>query len=101
MDVWEVHHLCEETFYIAEDFVDLFIKMAPPVPKNRLQLVGITSLYISSKATESLPPGVEELAYMTDGACTVEEIQQLEEVITRGFGGGQISIEDLGGLRWG
>ena len=95
------YHLHDETYQTAEDFVDLFIKVAPPVPKHRLQLVGITCLLISSKASESFPPGVEELADVTDWNCSVEEIQQLEEVITRGFSSGQISIKDLSGLGWG
>ena len=99
--VWGVYQLYKKTFYLAEDLIDHFLSVAPPVPKNRLQLVGITCLFMSTRIEESFPPRLEELAYITAGACTVEEIQQLEIIISRGLNGGQISIEDLGDLSWG
>ena len=46
MEVGNEYHLLYETYYTEEENVDLFIRVVP-VPKNRLQLVGITSLYIS------------------------------------------------------
>ena len=84
-EVWEVYRLHKKTFYLAKDFIDHFLSVAPPKPKNRLQLVGITCLFMSTRIEESFPPRLEELAYITAGACTVEEIQQLEIIISRGL----------------
>ena len=101
MEVWGVYYLHKETFHLAEGLLDHFLSVAPPVPTSRLQLVGMTCFFMSCGVEESSPPSLEELAYLTDGACTAEEIQQLETIISRCLDGGRISFEDLRGLRWG
>ena len=101
MDVWEAYSLHKETFYLPEDFVDRFLGLASPVPKNRLHLIFITWLFMGSKIEESCPPKLEEFAYVTDGACTEKEILQMELVISKGLNGGQITIGDLRDLSLG
>jgi cyclin E len=46
-------------------------------------LIGITCLFISSKIEEIYPPKVSEFAYVTDGACTEDDIQTKELVILK------------------
>jgi cyclin E len=48
------------------------------VPKNKLQLVGVTALYIASKIEELWPPRAQEFAVTTDGAFSDQDIQQME-----------------------
>jgi len=84
IEVCEVYRLHRETFYLAVDFLDRYLGMAESVPKNRLQLVGVTCLFIGAKLEEIYPPKLQEFAYVTDGACNEEEILQMElEILKR------------------
>ena len=65
IEVCEVYRLHRETFYLAVDFIDRFLGVAPAVPKNRLQLIGVTSLFIGAKIEEIYPPKLQEFAYVT------------------------------------
>ena len=44
---------------------------------------GITCLMIAAKLEEIYPPKVADFAYVTDGACTQEDIQDKELVIMK------------------
>jgi cyclin E len=58
--------------------LDRYLAGADNVPKNRLQLIGVTCLFIGAKLEEIYPPKLQEFAYVTDGACTEEEILVME-----------------------
>jgi len=89
IEVCEVYRLHRETFYLAVDFIDRYLGVAEvAVPKNRLQLIGITCLFIGAKIEEIYPPKLQEFAYVTDGACTEEEILQMELVVLKGLNWG-------------
>ena len=88
IEVCEVYRLHRETFSLAVDFIDRFLGMAPAVPKNRLQLIGVTCLFIGAKIEEIYPPKLQEFAYVTDGACTEEEILQMELMVLKGLNWG-------------
>lgn len=51
--------------------------------KHNLQLLGITSLFIAAKLEEIYPPKLTEFAYVTDGACTEEEILDQELIMLK------------------
>uniref|UniRef100_A0A286XN21 Cyclin-like domain-containing protein n=1 Tax=Cavia porcellus TaxID=10141 RepID=A0A286XN21_CAVPO len=74
LEVCEVHTLHRETFYLAHDFFDRFMLTQRNINKNMLQLIGITSLFIASKLEEIHAPKLPEFAYVTDGACSEEDI---------------------------
>jgi len=78
VEVCEVYRLHRETFYLAVDYVDRYLSTQRNIPKTRLQLVGVTALFIAAKNEEIYPPKLTEFAYVTDGACTEEEILQQE-----------------------
>ena len=65
IEVCEVYRLHRETFYLAVDFLDRYLGIAEPVPKNRLQLIGVTCLFIGAKLEEIYPPKLQEFAYVT------------------------------------
>ncbi|XP_041975567.1 G1/S-specific cyclin-E [Aricia agestis] len=79
-EVCEVYKLHRETFHLTVDYVDRYLANTADVEKGRLQLIGITCLFIAAKVEEVYPPKIGEFAYVTDGACTTEEIL-LEELL--------------------
>lgn len=81
IEVCEVYRLHRETFYLAIDFVDRYLSTQRNVPKTRLQLVGVTALFVAAKTEEIYPPKLSEFSYVTDGACTDEEILQQEMLL--------------------
>ncbi|XP_070616380.1 G1/S-specific cyclin-E1 isoform X2 [Erythrolamprus reginae] len=83
MEVCEVHRLHRETFYLAQDFFDRFMATQQNVVKTILQLIGISSLFIAAKLEEIYPPKLHQFAYVTDGACTEENIIGMELIIMK------------------
>ncbi|XP_028673456.1 G1/S-specific cyclin-E2 isoform X2 [Erpetoichthys calabaricus] len=83
LEVCEVYALHRETFYLAQDFFDRFMVTQENINKNMLQLIGISTLFIASKIEEIYPPKLHEFAYVTDGACSVEEIIDMELIILK------------------
>uniref|UniRef100_A0A8C0KC14 Cyclin E2 n=1 Tax=Canis lupus dingo TaxID=286419 RepID=A0A8C0KC14_CANLU len=81
--VCEVYTLHRETFYLAQDFFDRFMLTQKDINKNMLQLIGITSLFIASKLEEIYAPKLQEFAYVTDGACSEEDILRMELIILK------------------
>ncbi|RWS27716.1 G1/S-specific cyclin-E-like protein [Leptotrombidium deliense] len=82
-EVCEVYRLHRETNYLAIDFIDRYLSSQTQVPKQSLQLIGITCLFIASKIEEIYPPKLSEFAYVTDGACSDDEIIIKELVILK------------------
>nr|DBA16811.1 TPA: hypothetical protein GDO54_002348 [Pyxicephalus adspersus] len=83
MEVSEVYKLHRETFYLAQDLFDRFMATQKNVVKSSLQLIGITSLFIAAKLEEIYPPKLHQFAYITDGACTEDEIICMELIIMK------------------
>ncbi|XP_002162252.2 G1/S-specific cyclin-E1 isoform X1 [Hydra vulgaris] len=81
IEVCEVYRLHRETFYLAVDYVDRFLSTQKNIAKTRLQLVGVTAIFVASKMEEIYPPKLSEFAFVTDGACTDEEILQQEMIL--------------------
>ncbi|XP_063977631.1 G1/S-specific cyclin-E1 [Diachasmimorpha longicaudata] len=86
IEVCEVYKLHRETYYLAMDYIDRYLTTHSNVPKSQLQLIGITCLFIAAKVEEIYPPKIAEFAYVTDGACTEEEILGKELIILKGLG---------------
>ncbi|KAF7992919.1 hypothetical protein HCN44_005700 [Aphidius gifuensis] len=86
IEVSEVYKLHRETYYLAMDYIDRYLSTHQNVPKNQLQLIGITCLFIAAKVEEIYPPKLSEFAYVTDGACTEEEILGKELIVLKGLG---------------
>ncbi|XP_052792281.1 G2/mitotic-specific cyclin-B-like [Mya arenaria] len=81
----QVHHrfhLLQETLYLTVSIIDRFLQERP-VSKNKLQLVGVTSMLIASKYEEMYAPEVADFVYITDNAYTKKEILEMEQTIIR------------------
>nr|XP_005899603.1 PREDICTED: LOW QUALITY PROTEIN: G1/S-specific cyclin-E1 [Bos mutus] len=83
MEVCEVYKLHRETFYLAQDFFDRYMATQQNVVKTLLQLIGISSLFIAAKLEEIYPPKLHQFAYVTDGACSGDEILTMELIIMK------------------
>lgn len=81
IEVCEVYKLHRETFYLTLDYLDRYLSHKEGISKNQLQLIGITCLFIASKIEEIYPPKLHEFAYVTDSACTEEDILQQEFLV--------------------
>lgn len=80
-EVCEVYKLHRETYYLALDYLDRYLSTNVIVSKTFLQLIGISCLFIAAKVEEIYPPKLSEFAYVTDGACSEEDILKQELVI--------------------
>ncbi|KAL1428919.1 hypothetical protein MTO96_016668 [Rhipicephalus appendiculatus] len=72
IEVCEVYRLHRDTYYLAQDILDRYLAKTSNLPKNQLQLLGITSLFLAAKME------LAEFAYVTDGACQEREILDKE-----------------------
>ncbi|XP_029702524.1 G1/S-specific cyclin-E1-like isoform X1 [Takifugu rubripes] len=81
MELSEVYKLHRETYHLAQDYFDRFMATQRNVFKSTLQLIGITCLFIAAKVEEMYPPKVHQFAYVTDEACTEDEILSMEIII--------------------
>lgn len=76
----EVHvrfRLLPETLFLAVNIVDRFLS-SKVVPLDKLQLVGITAMFIASKYEEVLSPHVGNFTRVADDGFTVEEVLAAE-----------------------
>lgn len=79
IEVCEVYKLHRDTYYLAVDYLDRYLSNVDgTVQKNHLQLIGVTCLFIAAKVEEIYPPKISEFAYITDGACSEEDILRQE-----------------------
>ncbi|EDV25452.1 uncharacterized protein TRIADDRAFT_15757, partial [Trichoplax adhaerens] len=78
MEVCESFKMQRETFYMAMDYLDRYLSLSDNILKQKLQLIGTTCLFIAAKIEEIQPPQVSEFAYVTDSACSEDDIIKLE-----------------------
>lgn len=79
----EVHikfHLLPETLYLAINIVDRFLSVKV-VMLDKLQLVGITALFIAAKYEEVFSPHIGHFRYIVDDTFTEDEILRAERFI--------------------
>ncbi|KAG8933252.1 hypothetical protein FRC02_012238 [Tulasnella sp. 418] len=74
------YHMLPETLWIAVNIVDRFLSRRV-VSLVKLQLVGVTAMFIASKYEEIMAPSVDEFAYMTEHGYTREEILKGEKIV--------------------
>lgn len=86
MEVCEVYKLQRETFYLAIDMYERFMATHTNIHKEHLQKIGITCLFAAAKLEEIYPPKVSEFAYVTDGACDVDDMLSLEITLYKSLG---------------
>ena len=81
--ITEVHmkfRLVPETLYLAVNILDRYCSTVQ-VHRRRLQLVGVTALFVACKYEEIFPPEVRDCVYITDRAYSRQEVLDMEQDI--------------------
>ena len=79
----EVHtrfHLLPETIFLAVNIIDRFLSTRV-VELEKLQLVGVTAMFIASKYEEVLSPHVGNFKHVADDGFSEEEILKAERFV--------------------
>ena len=77
VDVHIKFKLQPETLFLAVNLIDRYLSQNI-ASKQKLQLLGITCMFIAAKYEEIYPPPVKDFAYVTDRAYTTKEILEME-----------------------
>lgn len=77
VEVAEDFKLATETLYLAVCYMDRFLSRRT-ILRDEFQLLGVTCLMIAAKYEEINPPQIERFAYVTDNACSVDDIVHVE-----------------------
>lgn len=81
--VIELHHMFQllpETLFLTVNIIDRFLSTRTVV-LSKLQLVGITSLFIATKFEEISCPTMQDFLFMTDNAVKEDELIKAERFI--------------------
>ena len=73
--------LSDECLFLSIKTIDLFLARVEKFNKSKLQLLGISSLLISSKYIESFHPRIEDLSSLCEGAYSKDEIIIFEKIL--------------------
>ena len=71
--------LSDECLYLSIKLIDIFLARTTNFTKNKLQLLGICSLQISSKYIEQLHPSINDLSDLCDKCYEKKDIIQFEK----------------------
>src|SRR5207248_2577626 len=87
------YNLSAQTLFYARNLLDKYIAVnssstsylkSSPVPRNKLQLLGITVLMVASKIFEIFPPGIKDFVYITNNTFTVNQLEEMEiDIVTK------------------
>jgi G2/mitotic-specific cyclin-B, other len=80
VDVHLKFKLLPETLFLTTQIIDRFLEKIE-INRNKLQLVGVTSLFIACKYEEIYPPELKDFVYITDKAYTKSDILLMEKEI--------------------
>jgi cyclin B len=77
IDVHLKYKLIPQTMYIAVNLIDRYLSKHETT-RAKLQLVGITAMFIACKYEEIYPPELKDFVYITDGACVKSDVINME-----------------------
>lgn len=81
----EVHFkfkLLPETLFISVNLIDRYLE-AKEIERQRLQLLGVTAMWIACKYEEIYAPEIKDFVYITDNAYDQKDILDLEYEVLR------------------
>ncbi|CAN1274291.1 Putative cyclin-A3-1 [Linum perenne] len=82
VEVAEEYKLVSDTLYLTITYIDRFLSLTPS-NKQRLQLLGVSSMLIASKYEEITPPNVDDFCYITDNTYSKDEVVKMEADILK------------------
>jgi cyclin B len=77
IDVHLKYRLLPQTMYIAVNLIDRYLAKAE-TNRAKLQLVGVTAMFIACKYEEIYPPELKDFVYITDGAYVKSDVLKME-----------------------
>ena len=77
IDVHLKYKLVPQTMYIAVNLIDRYLEKND-TNRAKLQLVGITAMFIACKYEEIYPPDLKDFVYITDGAYVKSDVLKME-----------------------
>ncbi|CAM6037834.1 unnamed protein product [Sphagnum compactum] len=80
VEVAEEYKLVPDTLYYTISYIDRFLS-TNVVPRQRLQLLGVSCMLIAAKYEEICSPQVEEFCYITDNTYCREEVLEMERKV--------------------
>jgi cyclin B len=80
IDVHFKFKLCSKTLYLCINIVDRFMS-TKSIVRQKLQLLGITSMLLASKYEELYAPETKDFVYISDNAYTKDDIFKMENLI--------------------
>lgn len=82
IEVGHEYDVQSETIHLTVSYIDRFLSVMS-VARSKLQLIGITALYIAAKYEETSPLAVNDLVLLADGAYTVQQVLKMEQMMLR------------------
>ncbi|XP_065325210.1 G2/mitotic-specific cyclin-A-like [Gordionus sp. m RMFG-2023] len=76
------YKLLDKTLFLACSYIDRFLSIMA-ISRNKLQLLGTTSMFIAAKFEEIYPPDINEFVYITDGTYSKEQVVRMEQLILK------------------
>lgn len=83
VDVQQEFNLLQETLHLCIGIMDIFLQKVPSIVKDKLQLVGVTALFLACKYEETYSPDISDFVYITDSSVTKEQIFAMERIMVR------------------
>jgi len=80
LDVHLKFRLLPETLYLTINIIDRFLGIKC-ISREKLQLVGVTAMFIASKYEEIYPPECNDFVYISANAYNRDEVLQMEQCI--------------------
>lgn len=75
VEVQQEFQVMQESLYTAVGIFDRYLQENENVPRNKLQLIGATSLLLGCKYEEIYVPEIIDFVYLSDNAFTKEEVK--------------------------
>lgn len=76
--------LTQETFFLTVHTIDRFMALeGNKVPRSKLQLVGVSAMFLMSKVEEIYPPTLSDFVFITNFGYNNNDIQEMERRIVR------------------
>jgi hypothetical protein len=82
VEVGEEYKLRRQTLYYTVNYIDRLLAEVN-VSRTKLQLVGVTAMFVASKYEEIYPPSVDEFVDITDNTYGRDEVFRLEGMLLK------------------
>ncbi|XP_077257046.1 G2/mitotic-specific cyclin-B isoform X1 [Temnothorax americanus] len=83
VEVHQQFRLMQETLYLTIAVIDRFLQLYRSIDRKKLQLVGVTAMFIASKYEEMYSPDISDFVYITDKAYSKADILNMEMLIVK------------------